>query len=57
MEGVQGCPLAVKIDGKAYIVQGAKWSNHDYCDRNCQAVVTGKIEGDKFIVTKLEEKS
>jgi Family of unknown function (DUF6370) len=56
MPGVDGCPLAVKIDGKAYLVQGAKWPNHDYCDRNCQAVVSGRIEGDTFIATKLEAK-
>jgi hypothetical protein len=56
MQGQVGCPLAVKIDGKPYIVEGANWPNHDYCDRNCQAVVTGRIEGDKFIATKLEVK-
>lgn len=56
MPGVTGCPLAIKIDGKAYLVEGAKWPNHDYCDRNCQAVVSGRIEGGKFIVTKFEAK-
>lgn len=58
MPGVTGCPLAVKIDGKAYLVEGAQWPNHDYCDRNCQAIVSGKIEGDppKFVATKLEPK-
>lgn len=58
MPGVTGCPLAVKIDGKAYLVEGAKWPNHDYCDRNCQAIVSGRIEGDppKFIATKFEPK-
>jgi hypothetical protein len=58
MPGVTGCPLAVKIDGKAYLVEGAQWPNHDYCDRNCQAIVSGRIEGDppKFIVTKFESK-
>lgn len=56
MPGVTGCPLAIKIDGKAYLVEGAKWPNHDYCDRNCQAVVSGKIEGDKFIATKFDAK-
>lgn len=56
MPGVKGCPLAVMIDGKPYLVEGAKWPNHDYCDRKCQAVVTGKLEGDKFIATSLEPK-
>jgi hypothetical protein len=57
MEGQNGCPLAVKIDGKAYIVEGAKWPNHDYCDHNCQAVVSGTIEGDKFVATSLKPAS
>jgi hypothetical protein len=58
MPGVEGCPLAIKIDGKTYLVEGAKWPNHDYCDRNCQAIVSGRIEGDppKFIATKFEPK-
>ena len=57
MSGVQGCPLAVMIDGKPYLVEGATWPNHDYCDRKCQAVVTGKLVGDKFIATELQPKS
>jgi hypothetical protein len=57
MQGQVGCPLAVKIDGTTYIVEGAKWPNHDYCDHNCQAVVSGRIEGDKFIATSLQPKS
>jgi hypothetical protein len=56
MDGLTGCPLAVKIDGKAYLVEGAEWPNHDYCDRNCQAIVSGRIEGNKFIVSTLEVK-
>lgn len=56
MPGVTGCPLAVKIDGKAYLVEGAEWPNHDYCDRNCQAVASGRIEGDKFIATRFTAK-
>lgn len=56
MSGQVGCPLAVKIDGKPYIVQGANWPNHDYCDRDCKAIVSGRIEGDKFIATSLKVK-
>jgi hypothetical protein len=56
MTGVTGCPLAVNIDGKTYLVEGAEWPNHDYCDHKCKAVVTGRIQGDKFIVSTLEVK-
>ena len=54
MSGQEGCPLAVKIDGKTYVVEGAKWPNHDYCDKNCKAIVSGRVEGDKFIATSLK---
>ncbi|MCI0631484.1 MAG: DUF6370 family protein [Phycisphaerales bacterium] len=56
MPGVEGCPLAIMIDGKPYLVEGATWPNHDYCDRKCQAVVTGKVKGGKFIATSVEPK-
>lgn len=58
MSGVQGCPLAINIDGKHYLVEGATWPNHDYCDRTCTAIVTGKLLGNppKFICTSLTEK-
>ena len=35
------------------LVEGATWPNHDYCDGKGQAIVTGKLDGDKFIVTTL----
>ncbi len=56
MAGAEGCPLAVLIDGKPYLVQGVTWPNHDYCDAKQQAVVTGKIEDGKFIATSVEPK-
>lgn len=56
MKGVEGCPLAVTLDGKTYLVEGATWPNHDYCDARQQAVVTGKLEGDKFIATSVTAK-
>jgi len=58
MPGVEGCHLAIMIDGKPYLVEGAKWPNHDYCDRKLQAVVSGKLEGNppKFTATKFEPK-
>lgn len=58
MPGVEGCPLAIMIDGKPYLVEGATWPNHDYCDRTCQAVVSGRLDGSpaKFIATSFEPK-
>jgi bacterioferritin-associated ferredoxin len=56
MAGVEGCPLAVMIDGKPYLVQGATWPNHDYCDGKQQAIVSGKLEGARFIATSVEPK-
>lgn len=56
MPGVEGCLLAVLIDGKTYLVQGAEWPNHDFCDRKIQALVTGKLQGDKFLASSVSEK-
>jgi hypothetical protein len=58
MPGITGCPLAIKIDGRPYLVEGATWPNHDYCERDCRAIVSGKLEGDplRFIATSLEPK-
>jgi hypothetical protein len=59
MPGVTGCPLALMIDGKAYLVEGdpqPKWPNHDYCDKHCTAVVSGTIKDGKFIATNFEPK-
>lgn len=58
MEGAEGCELAAKIDGKAYLVSGASFDAHStgLCDASKQADAAGKIEGDKFIVTKMELK-
>lgn len=53
MPGIEGCPLALLIDGKPYLVDGAEWPNHDYCDFKCHAVVNGKIEAGRFIATSL----
>jgi hypothetical protein len=54
MPGITGCPLAIKVGGTPYLVEGAEWPNHAYCDRNCKALVSGVIEGNKFIATKFE---
>lgn len=58
MPGVEGCHLAIMIDGMPYLVEGAKWPNHDFCDRKLQALVTGKLQGTppKFVASKFEPK-
>lgn len=56
MSGVSGCPLAVVIDGTPYLVEGATWPNHDYCNHKCQAVVSGRLVNNKFVATTLVAK-
>ena len=53
MEGVRGCKLAVRIDGKPYLVTGADVDAHGagLCSSAKKAKVVGKIEGDKFVAT------
>ncbi len=56
MEGVKGCKLAVKIDGKPYLVTGADVDAHGagLCSSAKKAKVVGEIEGDKFVATSFE---
>ncbi len=56
MEEVKGCKLAVKIDGKAYLVTGADVDAHKagLCGSAKPAKVEGKIEGDKFVATSFK---
>ena len=56
MEGVRGCKLAVRIDGKPYLVTGADVDAHGagLCSSAKKAKVVGKIEGDKFVATSFE---
>ena len=56
--GVQQCTLAAKIGGKPMLVTGGGLDAHaaGLCSGAKQAVVTGKIEGDKFVATKVELK-
>lgn len=57
-----GCDLAVRMDGKAYFVDGAKIDDfgdaHDedtgFCEVIRKAEVKGKIEGDRFKVTSVD---
>jgi hypothetical protein len=58
--GLKGksCDLAVKINGKAYIVEGTKIDDHGdahasdgFCMAIKKAEVIGEIVGDKFVAT------
>ncbi len=60
MEGINKCTLAVKLDGKPHLVEGAQI--HDLGDAHAadglcktarQATVEGKLEGDKFVASKI----
>ncbi len=61
MPGVKGCELAVKIDGKPYLVTGSEIDDHGdahgssgLCVSARQALVTGQIEDDKFAAKSFE---
>ena len=56
MKGVTGCQLAVKIDGKPYLVTGADVDAHKagLCGAAKEAKVAGKVEGGKFVATSFE---
>ncbi len=56
MEGVEDCELAVKIDGTTYLVSGVDLDAHEsgLCDAAKQAVISGEIDGDRFVATSFE---
>lgn len=56
MEGVKGCKLAVRIDGKPYLVTGADVDAHGagLCSSAKKAKVVGKIKGDKLLAISFE---
>ncbi len=54
----KGCDLAVRIDGKAYFVEGTTIDEHGdahasdgFCEAIRKAKVQGKVKDDKFKVT------
>ena len=53
---VQGCKLAIKIDGRPYLVTGAGVDAHKagLCSAAQKADVRGRIEGDQFVAVKFE---
>ena len=58
----KGCDLAVKIDGKAYFVDGTKIDDHGdahnkkdgFCEVVRKAKVTGKIVDNRFVATSFK---
>ena len=58
---MRGCKLAVKIDGKPYLVTGTEIDDHGdahdpagLCVIAREALVSGKVEGEKFVATSFE---
>lgn len=56
-----GCDLAIRVDGKAYFVDGAKiddhgdaHADHGFCNAIRQAKVDGKVEKGRFLATNFE---
>ena len=61
MEGVVGCKLAVRIDGKPYLVTGSDIDDHGdahasdgLCNAMRRAKVTGEIKDDRFVAESFE---
>lgn len=54
MKGVKNCEVAIRMDGKTYLVGGkaAPQKSDDLCKATRKAKVAGKIEGERFIATK-----
>ena len=58
MSGAEGCQLAVKVDGKTYMLKGNTGLDaHDFCGGAKKAVVSGKIEGNTLTATDVQVKS
>ena len=56
-----GCSLAVRIDKKAYFVEGSSLDDHGdahgkdgFCSVVRKAKVEGEVKGDKFVATSFE---
>ena len=56
MAGVNGCKLAVKVGDKPLLVEGFQPKQMWYCKGAKKCNVEGKVEGDKFLATKVEPK-
>jgi hypothetical protein len=61
MKDKKGCDLAVRIDGKAYFVEGTKLDSHGdahaedgFCSTIRKAEVVGEIKDNKFVATQFK---
>ena len=56
MDGVTSCALAVKIDGKPYLVSGTDVSAHEagLCRATKQAEIAGEVKYGKFVATSFK---
>lgn len=54
MAGVTTCRPAVKLAGTVYLLEGLESSAHEFCDGAKKATVQGRIEGTRFVATKVE---
>ena len=62
IESTKGCDLAVRIDGKAYFVDGSSIDDHGdahnkvdgFCEVIRKAEVTGKIVEDRFVASSFK---
>lgn len=61
MTGKKGCDLAVRMDGNAYFVEGAKMDQfgdahgeNGMCNTVRKAEVTGEVKDNKFIATSFK---
>ncbi|MCC6360442.1 MAG: hypothetical protein IT450_17015 [Phycisphaerales bacterium] len=61
MPGANECVLAVKLDGRAYLVKGSTIDDHGdahaadgLCNTARKARVTGRVEGEFFVAEAVE---
>jgi len=61
MEGVTGCKLAVSSNGKPYLVSGIGIDDlgdahaaDGLCNAERKGMVEGRVEGDRFIATRID---
>lgn len=56
MPGVRGCQTAVKLDGKAYLLEGVETNAHadGLCDATKFARIAGKVHNGRFVATHYE---
>ena len=61
MKDKKGCDLAVRLDGKAYFVEGTDINKHGdahahdgFCSAIRQAEVVGEVKDNKFVVSQFK---